>query len=142
MAIRAIRDGLFTMPDDPGAARLLGGYCGACTRVTFPVQALCPYCGADACEPRTLGAEGVVEVCTTVTNRPPGYEGPLPFGFGVVELPDGIRIVARLREPDRVHPGMPVRFTLDHLGRDSDGNDLVTYAFEPLPGSRVGERDR
>src|SRR5512139_487523 len=113
MAIRAIREGLFTMPDDPGAARLLGGYCGACGRVTFPAQVLCPYCGADSCEPRALSAEGVVEVCTTVTNRPPGYDGPLPFGFGVVELPDGIRIVSRLREPERVCPGTRVRFILD-----------------------------
>lgn len=142
MARRAIGDGLFTMPADPGAARLLGGYCGACARVTFPAQALCPYCGADACEPRALSPDGVVEVCTIITNRPPGYDGPLPFGFGVVELPDGIRIVSRLREPDRVRAGTRVRVTLDHLGTDVDGNDLVTYAFAPLAARRAPEGDQ
>jgi len=133
MARRAIRDGLFTMPDDPGAARLLAGYCAACARMTFPAQALCPCCGADGCESRALSPEGVVEVCTTVLHRPPGYDGPLPFGFGVVELPDGIRVISRIREPDRVGPGTPVRVALDPLGTDADGNDLVTYAFGPLP---------
>ena len=63
----------------------------------------------------TLSERGVIEVCTTVTNRPPGYEGSLPFGFGVVELPEGIRIISRIADPASARPGAPVRLIIEPL---------------------------
>ena len=131
----ALRDGLLTAIDDAGAARLLGGRCSQCGRCSFPAQDICPYCSNDGCEPVPLSPRGVVEVCTTVTNRPPGYEGPMPFGFGVVELPEGLRIISRISRSDAVGPGTPVRLVLDALGTDADGREVMTYAFEAIDGS-------
>jgi hypothetical protein len=127
----ALRDGLFAMSDDAGGSRLLASRCTACQRHNFPVQDSCPYCGDEKCVTVELSPRGVVEVCTTVVNRPPGYEGPLPFGFGVVELPEGIRIISRIRQPQRAMPGTAVRLVLDSIGADAAGVDVVTYAFEP-----------
>ncbi len=31
---------------------------------------------------------------------PPGYAGAVPYGFGVVELPEGLRVITRLADPD------------------------------------------
>ena len=31
---------------------------------------------------------------------PPGYLGEVPFGFGVVELDEGLRVLGRLTESD------------------------------------------
>jgi acetyl-CoA acetyltransferase/uncharacterized OB-fold protein len=118
-----------------GDVRLLGGRCASCGRFNFPAQVLCPYCASDGCETVPLSEHGVVEVCTTVTNRPPGYEGPLPFGFGVVELPEGIRIISRLADPGRATPGTPADLFIDPLSTDSEGCEVVTYAFAP---SRAG----
>ena len=39
---------------------------------------------------------------------PPGYAGPIPYGFGVVELGSCIRVVTRLTVPDPA-PSMPGR---------------------------------
>ena len=67
-------------------------------------------------------------------HRPaPGYEGEVPFGFGVVELPEGVRVVTRLTETDpRVAPGGPADGAARRAApRDDDGNDVVTYAFAP-----------
>jgi len=125
----ALRDGLLTSLDDAGAARLLGGRCPRCARHSFPAQQLCPYCASDGCESVPLSAQGVVEVCTTVINRPPGYEGPLPFGFGVVELPEGIRIITRISQPDQAKPGTPVKLVLETVGVDAEGRAITTYAF-------------
>ncbi len=122
-----LKDGLF----DLQAARLLGGRCPDCGRHNFPVQTLCPYCSGEGCEPVPLSPRGVIEVCTTVRNRPPGYEGPVPFGFGVVELPEGIRIISRIRRPDEVRPGMPVRLVIEPLFTDAEGREVMTYAYEP-----------
>ena len=70
-----VKAGLFTLADGSDDVQLLGSRCGECARVAFPAQSLCPYCGSEACAPTALSRAGVVEVCTTVVNRPPGYEG-------------------------------------------------------------------
>lgn len=129
-----LTEGLFTTPDDPQAARLLAGRCASCGRFSFPAQSVCPYCAADGCETAPLSPRGVIEVCTTVINRPPGYEGALPFGFGVVELPEGIRIISRISKPDRSTPGSLVRLVLEPLCIDAEGREIVTYSFEPIAG--------
>ena len=126
----ALKDGLLTTIDDPSAARLLGGRCPQCARFSFPALDLCPYCSTAGCEAVPLSPRGVMEVCTTVINRPPGYEGAVPFGFGVVELPEGLRIISRISNPERVQPGKPVRLVLDRLGTDAEGREVMTYAFE------------
>jgi uncharacterized OB-fold protein len=125
----ALTEGLFTGIDDPSTARLLAGRCEQCSRLRFPAQSLCPYCAADGCQVIELGREGVLDLCTTVVNRPPGYDGPMPFGFGVVELPEGIRIISRVLEPEQSRPGMRVRLSLETLCQDEEGRDVVTYAF-------------
>ena len=129
-----LKEGLLTNVDDSGAARLLGGRCPSCTRFNFPAQSLCPYCASDGCATVPLSERGVIEVCTTVTNRPPGYEGPLPFGFGVVELPEGIRIISRIAEPARATPGAAVRLISEPLCIDNEGREVITYAFAPSAG--------
>jgi uncharacterized OB-fold protein len=126
-----LKEGLLTTVDDAACARLVGGRCPECGNVNFPMQSLCPYCSSDGCRAVSLDPHGRLEVCTTVINRPPGYDGPLPFGFGVVELPEGIRIIARILEPERSHPGAAVTLVLETLHINPDGNEVVTYAFRP-----------
>lgn len=125
-----LKEGLFTMPADAGAVRLLGGRCPRCAHFSFPAQSVCPYCAADGCTTVPLSADGTVEVCTTVINRPPGYDGKVPFGFGVVELPEGVRIITRISDPERARPGTAVRLVLEPLCTDAEGHEVVTYAFE------------
>jgi len=57
----------------------------------------------------------------------------VPFGFGVVELPEGLRIISRLTEadPDRLCLGMAVRLAIVPLHVDADGRQVMTYAFAP-----------
>jgi uncharacterized OB-fold protein len=124
--------GLFELDAD-GGGRLLGGRCGACGRHHFPATDLCPYCSADGCATRALSRRGVLCLFTTVVNRPPGYSGEVPFGFGVVELPEGLRVIARLTETDaaRLDFGMPVHLTFVPLHIDDAGRQVMTYAFAP-----------
>lgn len=123
----AIAEGLFT-PDG-----LLGSRCRACDRPQFPAGASCPWCGAEECEPAQLGSRGRLLLHTAVLNRPPGYRGEVPFGFGVVELQNGLRIVSRLTEADvsRLAEDQPVRLEIVSLHRDDQGRDVVTFAFAP-----------
>lgn len=135
MEVVPVTAGLFELAAD-GAGRLLGGHCGACARTHFPASVNCPYCSAEACETQTLSTHGTLWLFTTVVNRPPGYSGVVPFGFGVVELPEGLRIIARLTETDleRLAFGMPVRLTFVPLHVDDEGRQVMTYAFAPQAG--------
>jgi uncharacterized OB-fold protein len=127
-----VSDGLFRDHGD-GTARLLASRCGRCGRYAFPSGEICPYCSAEECEPAELGPRGLLWLFTAVLRPPPGYKGKVPFGFGIVELEEGLRVVTRLTEPDvsRLARGQAMRLVLERLHVDEDGREVVTYAFAP-----------
>ena len=132
-----VTEGLFRVAAD-GSPRLLGGHCAECGRSHFPATSNCPYCSAEGCATRELSGQGTLCLFTSVGNRPPGYLGELPFGFGVVELPEGLRLIARLTEADvgRLRLGMPVGLVIAPLHLDDEGRQVTTYAFAPLGEGR------
>jgi uncharacterized OB-fold protein len=130
-ARRAVREGLFADRADPA---LLASRCGACGAHHFPRAEACTYCAAEDPEPVELSARGTLWSWTAVTAPPPGYLGEIPFGVGVVELPEGVRVMARLTEPDpgALRAGMAVELCVVPLHRDAEGDEVVTYAFAPV----------
>jgi uncharacterized OB-fold protein len=125
-----VREGLFTDTDPP---RLLGARCDACGRHHFPRHDTCPYCSSDAVVGVELSGPGRLWSWTAVTTPPPGYRGDVPYGFGVVELPEGLRVIARLTEadPTRLSAGQAMVLVTDVVRVDDDGQRVVTYAFAP-----------
>jgi uncharacterized protein len=123
-----VHDGLFT---DTAAPHLLGGRCRACSHHHFPRADICPYCASDQTEAAELSGSGRLWAWTAVTHPPPGYRGEVPYGFGVVELPEGLRVITRLTEADpaRLRMGQPMHLVVEPLHTDDDGRRVVTYAF-------------
>ena len=128
---RPIAEGLFT--DGAQGPRLRTGRCVACEKPHFPAADVCPYCGADGCTTVELGPEGRLYLFTVVQSRPPGYRGEVPYGFGVVELDGGLRVVTRLTETrlERLRPGLPMHLVLEPLCADDDGTTVLGWAFRP-----------
>jgi uncharacterized OB-fold protein len=126
-----VREGLFA--DGPDGPHLLGSRCRECGRSHFPRQDRCPYCSATGAEPVELSPTGTLWAFTAVNAPPPGYLGEVPYGFGVVELDDGLRVITRLTEPDpaKLSLGQPMRLVLELLHTDDEGRSVVTYAFAP-----------
>jgi hypothetical protein len=58
----------------------------------------------------------------------------VPYGIGVVELPEGVRVIGRLTEPDpsALVAGQQMVLRTVVLGRTEDDEDVVTYAFAPV----------
>jgi uncharacterized OB-fold protein len=112
---------------------LVVGRCGACGRMHFPLGSACPYCAAAECTPGEVGPAGRLCLFTVVSNRPPGYRGPLPYGFGVVEMEGGLRVITRLTESrlDRLRPGLAMRLVVEPLFTDDDGRPVLAWAFAP-----------
>jgi uncharacterized OB-fold protein len=123
-----VRDGLFSAD---GA--LLGSRCTNCGSALFPRVDSCTYCATEDPEPVELSTTGTLWSWTAVTAPPPGYRGEVPFGIGIVELPEGVRVIARLTEsdPSTLHAGQVMECRVVRLHTDDEGNDVVTYAFAP-----------
>ena len=126
--MRAVIDGLYTA-DPP---RLLGAACDGCAETSFPRLEQCPYCGSEAIQPVELSDHGTLWGWTTVLHAPPGYLGEVPYGFGVVELPEGVRVVTRLAVPgDSWVHGQAMTLRVVELGTNADGEILTTWEFAP-----------
>ncbi len=120
--------GVFT--SDP--PRLLGARCGECQQTSFPRLDGCPYCGSEAIEAVELADHGTLWGWTTVLHAPPGFLGAVPYGFGVVELPEGLRVVTRLAVPDDSWTfGQPMHLRTAEVGVDSDGVIRTSWEFAP-----------
>lgn len=136
MAQVPIQPGLFTLPDDPRGPRLLAGRCATCGKHHFPAGTSCPYCSGQSCEVDAIGATGTLYLHTVVNARPPGYRGPLPYGFGIVDLPEGLRVVSRLGEArlDVLRPGMAVTLEIAPLFTNDAGDEVLSFAYRPSAG--------
>ncbi len=133
---KALAPDISTWPDeDP---QLIGSRCGDCAATTFPRQDRCPRCsGADMAE-LLLPRDGKLVAWTTQGFAPgPPYKGPtgdafVPFGVGLVQLGDVVRVEGRLTEndPAALDFGQSVALTFVPLVTDDAGDEIITFAFE------------
>jgi uncharacterized OB-fold protein len=139
LAQRPIADGLFSWPAvEP---QLIGSRCPECAEVTFPRQSSCPACTAEGAEEILLSRRGVLWAWTVQRFPPPAppfagdRESFVPFGVGYVELPEGIRVEARLTEsdPDALAIGMDMELVIEKFDT-AGGDERMTFAFRPLRG--------
>jgi uncharacterized OB-fold protein len=131
-----------TWPDE--APHLLGGRCADCGAMTFPTQATCPNCSGAGMETVELPRRGTLVAWTTQGFLPgPPYAGSEradtfePFGMGLVQLGDVIKVEGRLTEgdPEKLAFGMEVELTMRPLFTDDDGDEVLMFAFAPVAGA-------
>ncbi|MFL6143676.1 MAG: bifunctional MaoC family dehydratase N-terminal/OB-fold nucleic acid binding domain-containing protein [Labedaea sp.] len=83
--------------------------CGACGALRHPPGPACPRCGALA--PQYIVASGLGEVYSFVVHHHPPVPGrTVPFVVALVELAEGVRVLAELIDvvPEEVRIGLPV----------------------------------
>lgn len=134
-----IADGVFTWPaDEP---QLIGSRCTSCGIVTFPSQGSCPRCASTEMAEHLLARRGRLWAWTTQGFPPPSppYSGAsgkdfIPYGVGYVELPGEVKVETRLTESDpaRLQIGMEMELVVVPFRSDDDGNDVMTFAFQPV----------
>jgi uncharacterized OB-fold protein len=127
-----VAPGLFEVHD--GQVVLLGHRCHVCDTPGFPRRTTCGTCATEAPDETTFGASGgTLFGWTQVAVAPPGYQGRVPFWFGIVDLDDGLRVLGRLVIADDATPafGTPVVCVTDEVDRTDGGEPVVVWAFAP-----------
>jgi uncharacterized OB-fold protein len=129
---------VFTWPAEK--PQLIGSRCTSCSAVTFPEQGRCPRCSKATMEQLLLPRTGTLVSWTTQGFMPsidylddPSGKSFVPFGVGLVQLDDVVRVEARLTESDpaKLDFGQEVELRILPLYTNSEGDEILTFAFAP-----------
>ena len=132
----SIREGLFTVSvDGTEFISLQGSRCVHCGEVGLGSLKLCANCGHKDLDVIPLSKEGQLWTYTVIRHEPPGdYKGPKPFkpfGVGLVELPEGLRVLSVIAcGLDDLRVGMNMILDVFLLYRDDENNDVMTFRFK------------
>ena len=136
---RALAPDVSTWPDEH--PQLIGSRCDDCGATTWPRQSHCPRCSQGNMSELLLPRRGTVVAWTTQGFVPMlPYAGSAtgatfePFGVGLVQLGDDVRVEARLTEndPAKLQFGMDVELVFVPFFVEEDGTEVMTVAFAPV----------
>lgn len=133
---KVIAEGITTWPAEP--VQLVGSKCDSCGAVVFPAQDYCPKCSQFGLTELLLPRTGTLVGWTTQSFFPgEGYLGTPeqfePFGVGLVQLDDVVKVEARLTvsDPAVLKSGMKLELVMVPIRTDADGTQTLTFAFQP-----------
>ena len=133
-----VREELWTTPSSPDEKpQLIGSKCLSCGEIFFPKKekGRCINCQAENLEDIKLSRKGKVYSFTIVMIQPPMYyKGPVPYAFGYVELPEGVRVETLFTDCDleAMKIGMDAELVIEKLHDDDEGNEIMAYKFRPV----------
>ena len=119
---------------------LMGSRCKKCGALSLPPRTICIKCYSSGMDWVEIKGKGKLAAFTCISVGPPfmiaeGYDRKHPYCSGVVQLDEGMRIVARIEgldttKPENIKVGTPVTVKFLHRG---EGDSLYTFlAFKPL----------
>jgi hypothetical protein len=122
-----------------GKERLMGSRCQKCGALFLPPRAICIKCHNTGMEWTEMKGKGKLAAFTCIAIGPPfmtkeGYDRKHPYVTGVVELEEGVKVVARIdgvdgSKPETIEIGTPVQVQFLHRGEG--GNSTTFLAFGP-----------
>lgn len=132
-----ITEGLFVWPAEK--PQLIGGHCKSCGSVFFPKQDVVhkPGCPNEDVAEMLLSIEGrLISYTWQYYSPPPPFKVDtfVPFGIGLVELKEGIRVTGILTDCklEDLSLGMPMHLVTGKLFTDEAGNERLTWKFRPV----------
>src|ERR1700691_5771847 len=132
-----IRADILSEPLSPvEGVTLVGSRCNSCGETSLGRMKVCANCGRDTIKEIPLSTRGVLWTYTVIRHRPPGnYKGPepfSPFALGLVELPEGLRVLTPIRcDIEKLKIGLSVCFR-PVVSKGSGGRDVISFVFEPV----------
>ena len=135
-----VAEGLFTWPSE--APQLIGTHFPDSGVTVFPEAKSCPKTSATNGERVLLPRRGTLWSWTVQAFLPknPPYAGTetakefVPYGVGYVQLDNEVLVEARLtvNDPAQLKIGMELEMVVIPFATDTEGRELLTYAFAPV----------
>lgn len=117
----------------------MGSLCKKCGAKALPPRPICISCFGQQMEWMEIKGEGKLAAFTGIVVAPPfmakeGFGKNNPYVVGVVELNEGVKIVARLlgvnaQKPEEIKIGTPLRAEIMKSGQGPE--EKVYLAFKP-----------
>lgn len=129
----AVKEGLFIWPSKK--PQLIAAKCSKCGHHTFPFQEMCPECCEDTMEQVYLSRRGKLKCFTGMYNPSPDFKGKLPYTIGIVDFPEGLRVIGLTTENsiDMLNVGMDIELVVETVYEEDD-KEVVTYKYKPVRG--------
>jgi len=119
--------------------KLMGSRCQKCGALFVPPRSICIKCHGTEMEWVEMKGKGKLAAFTCIAIGPPfmikeGYDRQHPYVSGVVQLEEGLRVVARIEgvdgsKPETITIGTPLQVEFLHRG---EGENSTTFlAFSP-----------
>jgi uncharacterized OB-fold protein len=117
----------------PQRYRLEAGKCSSCGKVYYPPRRVCP-CGGRDFETVALSDTGKVVTYTIIRVGPSDFVEEVPYGLGIVEVEDGVRLMAQLVDVplDDIKTGMPVRLEFRKIYQEGEAG-IICYGHKAVP---------
>jgi scaffold protein (connect acetoacetyl-CoA thiolase and HMG-CoA synthase) len=119
--------------------KLMGSMCSKCGVLSVPPRSICIKCYGSEMEWVEIKGKGRLAAFTCIAIGPPsmireGYDRKHPYVSGVVELEEGVRVVARIEgvdgsKPETIKIGAPLKVEFLHRGEGE--NSMTFLAFRP-----------
>jgi len=120
--------------------KLMGSRCQKCGALSVPPRSICIKCYGSEMDWLEMKGKGKLAAFTSIAIGPPfmikeGYDRKHPYVSGVVELEEGVKVVARVEgvdgsKPETIKIGTPLRVEFLHRGEGE--NPMTFLAFRPL----------
>ena len=108
--------------------KLMGTVCKKCNKKYFPPRMDCAQCLGDDVEWFEIKGPGKLVTHSTVNFGPSGFEEVQPYTLGIVDFPEGVRVLAKISkkvDPAGIKSGMELRPVPQKLSEEK-----LTYEFE------------
>lgn len=114
--------------DHLAEGKLEGTRCKKCGRKFFPPRMDCAFCLVSDVEWFEIKGPGKLVTYSTVVFGPSGFEEVQPYTLGIVEFPEGVRVLAKISkkiDPKTLKSGMLLKPVPQRLNEQK-----LTYEFE------------
>jgi uncharacterized OB-fold protein len=118
----------------PQRYRLEAGKCTKCGKVYYPPRLVCAGCGGRGFETIALPDKGKLVTYTIIAIGPSDFANQVPYALGIVEIMDGVRLMAQVVDVphDKIEIGMPVTLEFRKIFEEGKAG-IICYGHKAVP---------
>ena len=120
--------------ETPERYRLEAGKCKKCNHINFPSRLICPECGGKEFEMVHLSGKGKLETYTVIHTAPDGFADLAPYAVGIVELDEGVKILAQIADCNTNELKIGDRLVTKFRRINEEGKTgMIMYGYKFVP---------